>query len=163
MKYGLDMEPMVVKEFKELSGPQVEVFKCGLLIHPDIYWMGCSPDGIIYDPNENPSVGILEIKSLFSMKGKSIEECLELKRDICIHRDNNGEIRLKQNHKYYFQLQGLMGISGLLWSKFCIHSKEGSENLFVQKIEFDPGVFHKVTSKVHELYFSHCLPYFLRK
>ena len=97
------------------------------------------------------------------MKGKSIEECLEFKRDICIHRDNNGEIRLKHNHKYYFQLQGLMGISGLLWSKFCIHSKEGSENLFVQKIEFDPGVFHKVTSKVHELYFSHCLPYFLRQ
>ena len=114
MKYGLDMEPMVVKEFKELSGPQVEVFKCGLLIHPDIYWMGCSPDGIIYDSNENPSVGILEIKSLFSMKGKSIEECLELKRYICIHRDSNGEIRLKDNHKYYFQLQGLVGISGLL-------------------------------------------------
>ena len=55
---------------------QVKVFKCGLLIHPDIYWMGCSPDGVIYDPNENPSVGILEIKSLFLMKGKSVEECM---------------------------------------------------------------------------------------
>ena len=107
---------MVVKEFKELSGTQVKVFKCGLLIHPDIYWMGCSPDGIIYDPNKNPSVGILEIKSFFSMKGKTVEECLELKRDICIHRNENGEISLKQSHKYYFQLQGLMGISGLLWS-----------------------------------------------
>ena len=42
----------------------------------------------------------------------------------------------------------------------CIHSKEGSENLFVQKIEFDPGVFHKVTSKVHELYFlTACLTF----
>ena len=157
------METTVVKDFKELSGPQVKVFKCGLLIHPDIYWMGCSPDGVIYDPNENPSVGILEIKSLFSMKGKSVEECLELKRDICIHRNQNGEIGLKHNHKYYFQLQGLMGISGLLWSKFCIHSKEGSENLFVQKIKFDPGAFHKITAKVHELYFSHCLPYLLRQ
>lgn len=163
MKYGLDMETTVVKDFKELSGPQVKVFKCGLLIHPDIYWMGCSPDGVIYDPNENPSVGILEIKRLFSMKGKSVEECLELKRDICIHRNQNGEIGLKHNHKYYFQLQGLMGISGLLWSKFCIHSKEGSENLFVQKIKFDPGAFHKITAKVHELYFSHCLPYLLRQ
>ena len=86
MKYGLDMEPMVVKEFKELAGSQVEVFKCGLLVHPDIYWMGCSPDGIVYDTSENPSVGILEIESLFSMKGKSVEECLQLKRDICIHK-----------------------------------------------------------------------------
>ena len=46
MKYGLDNETVVVKEFKELSGAQVKVFKCGLLIHPDIYWMGCSPGGI---------------------------------------------------------------------------------------------------------------------
>lgn len=38
-----------------------------MLVHPDIYWMGCSPDGIIYDPNENPFVGILEIKCLFAM------------------------------------------------------------------------------------------------
>ena len=94
MKYGLDMEPMVVKEFKELAGSQVEVVKCGLLVHPDIYWMGCSPDGIVYDTSENPSVGSLEIKSLFSMKGKSVEECLQLKRDICIHRGKNGDIRL---------------------------------------------------------------------
>ena len=65
MKYGLDNETVVVKEFKELSGAQIKVFKCGLLIRPDIYWMGCSPDGIIYNPNENPSVGILEIKSFF--------------------------------------------------------------------------------------------------
>ena len=97
------------------------------------------------------------------MKGKTIEECLELKRDICIHQNKNEKISLKQSHKYYFQLQGLMGISGLLWSKFCMHSKEGSENLLVEKIEFDPGVFHKVTSKVHELYFSYCLPYLLKQ
>ena len=72
MKYGLDMETTVVKEFKELSGPQVKVFKCGLLIHPDIYWMGCSPDGVIYDPNENPSVEILEIKDEFQSLLRSL-------------------------------------------------------------------------------------------
>lgn len=73
--------------------------------------MSCSPDRIIYDPNKNPSVGILEMKSLFSMKGKSVEEFLELKGDIRIHRDKSGDIRLKRNHKFYFQLQGrLMGI-----------------------------------------------------
>ena len=45
MKYGLELEPVVVKEIKTSS------HKCGLLVHPDIYWMGFSPDGIIYDPN----------------------------------------------------------------------------------------------------------------
>lgn len=99
------------------------------------------------------------------MRGKSIAECLELKRDICIYQDENGDIRLKRirNHKYYFQLQGLMGISGLSWSKICIHSTKGSENLFVEKNEFDSGIFQKLTSKIHELYFSHCFPYLLRQ
>ena len=60
MKYGLESETMVVKEFREVTGPQVINVVC--LVHPNIYWMGCPVDGIIYDPNENPSVGILEIK-----------------------------------------------------------------------------------------------------
>lgn len=60
MKYGLGSETMVVKEFREVTGPQVINVVC--LVHPNIYWMGCSVDGIIYYPNENPSVGILEIK-----------------------------------------------------------------------------------------------------
>lgn len=76
---------MVVKEFKEVVGPQVKGFNCGLLVHPDIHQMGCSPNGIIYDPNENPSVGILEIKCVFAMRGKTNQECLELKRDISVH------------------------------------------------------------------------------
>ena len=62
-----------------------------MLVHPDIYWLGFSLDGIIYDPNENPSVGILEIKCLFAMRGKTIEECLELKRDIFVYPDENGD------------------------------------------------------------------------
>lgn len=55
------------------------------MIYFDIYWMGCLFDGVIYDFNENLLVGILEIKSLFLMKGKLVEECLEFKRDICIY------------------------------------------------------------------------------
>ena len=82
-----------------MAGPQVKVFKCGFLVHPYIYWMGCSPDGIFYDLTR-----ILEIKSLFSMRGKSAEECLDLKRDICIHRNKNGEISLKHNHTFSFLL-----------------------------------------------------------
>lgn len=72
MKHSLELELMVVKEFKEVAGPQVNIFNCGLLVHLDIHWMGCSPDGIIYDPNENQSVGRLEIKRVFAMRDKTI-------------------------------------------------------------------------------------------
>ena len=50
-----------------------------------------------------------------------------------------------------------MGISGLLWTK------ELTDNLFLmQKIEFEPEIFHKLTSRAHELYFSHYVPYLVR-
>ena len=58
-----------------------------------------------------------------------------------------------------------MGTSVFLWTKFCTHSKEGSENLFfffMEKIEFEPEIFHKLTSRVHEVYFSHYVPYLVR-
>lgn len=43
-----------------------------------------------------------------------------------------------------------MGISGLLWTK------ELTDNLFfffMEKIEFEPEIFHKLTSRAHELFF----------
>ena len=56
-----------------------------------------------------------------------------------------------------------MGISVFSWTKFCTHSKEGSEILFfMEKLEFEPEIFHKLTSSVHEVYFSHYVPYLVR-
>ena len=51
IRYGIKKEPQV-KDFKEPSGSDIKVFKCGLLVNPKLYWMGASPDGIIYDPKE---------------------------------------------------------------------------------------------------------------
>lgn len=64
--------------------------------------MGCLFDGIIYDFNESLFVGILEIKSFFLLRGKFIDECLNLRRDFCIYRDENGVIRFKCNYKFFF-------------------------------------------------------------
>ena len=56
-----------------------------------------------------------------------------------------------------------MGISVFSWTKFCTHSKEGSKILFfMEKLEFEPEIFHKLTSSVHEVYFSHYVPYLVR-
>ena len=56
-----------------------------------------------------------------------------------------------------------MGISVFSWTKFCTHSKEGSEIFFfMEKLEFEPEIFHKLTSSVHEVYFSHYVPYLVR-
>ncbi len=56
MRRGLDMEPAAVEEGR------LTTILCGFLIHPDAPWMGSSPDGIVYDPKEQPVFGLVEIK-----------------------------------------------------------------------------------------------------
>ena len=35
---------------------------CGLVIHPEMPWLGASPDGLVYDPSATPPFGLVEIK-----------------------------------------------------------------------------------------------------
>jgi len=54
MEYGNRMEPIARHSFEILSGHLVD--HCDLIFHPDIDFMGCSPDGI------TDSGSLLEIK-----------------------------------------------------------------------------------------------------
>ncbi|KAL6460785.1 hypothetical protein MHYP_G00307510 [Metynnis hypsauchen] len=60
MKRGLEMETGALKDYAVLKN--LNLTKCGLVIHPDASWLGASPDGLVYDPLERPSFGLVEIK-----------------------------------------------------------------------------------------------------
>ncbi|XP_076841765.1 uncharacterized protein LOC143485935 isoform X1 [Brachyhypopomus gauderio] len=60
MKRGLEMETGALKDYADLKN--LNLTKCGLVIHPDASWLGASPDGLVYDPLERPSFGLVEIK-----------------------------------------------------------------------------------------------------
>ena len=64
-------------------------------------FIGCSPDGIVYDGNEQ---GLLEIKCPFSARQMSIENaCLGLD-NFCCALSADAEPSLRRNHDYYFQV-----------------------------------------------------------
>ena len=60
MKRGLDLEMEALKDHATLKN--LNLRKCGLVIHPDAPWLGASPDGLVYDPLERPSFGLVEMK-----------------------------------------------------------------------------------------------------
>ena len=45
-----------------LSVPMSITHPCGLVIHPEMPWLGASPDGLVYDPSATPPFGLVEIK-----------------------------------------------------------------------------------------------------
>lgn len=50
------MEPAAVEE--DCRVREVNHYPGGFLIHPDAPWMGSSPDGIVFDPEEQPVFGV---------------------------------------------------------------------------------------------------------
>ena len=46
----------------------------------------------------------------------------------------NGEPKLKRGHKYYTQVQGLMGVTGAKWYDFVVYASKG---MSTERIPFD--------------------------
>lgn len=48
MRRGSEMEFQAAKEYAQCNN--VNNSRCGLIIHPQVPWLGASPDGLVYDP-----------------------------------------------------------------------------------------------------------------
>ncbi|KAL1268625.1 hypothetical protein QQF64_033988 [Cirrhinus molitorella] len=132
MKRGLDMEAGALKDYAILKN--LNLRKCGLVIHPDAPWLGASPDGLVYDLLERPSFGLFEIKCPNAV---SYIDCTYLRAD-------HGVYKLKESHPYYWQVQGQLLISGIEWCDFviCAH-----EDMFVQRIYRDTSVLSSLKQR----------------
>ncbi|XDV26738.1 hypothetical protein PO909_030373 [Leuciscus waleckii] len=112
MKRGLEMEAGALKDYAVLKN--LNLTKCGLVVHPDAPWLGASPDGLVYDPLERPSFGLVEMKC---PNVASYIDCKFLRFDHGLHK-------LKESHCYYWQVQGQLLITGIEWCDFVVCAHE---------------------------------------
>ena len=71
--------------------------------------------------------------------GKKIIEIIRENKQFHRKQTDNG-IKLKDNHNYYYQVQGLLGITGLKWCDFCVWT---GVDFFQQRIMFDKTWWNK--------------------
>ena len=118
MKRGIEMEGRAAfiyasKEKKSMAN----VYPCGLVINPKCSWLGSSPDRRVYDiaaaqNGSSDPFGLFESKVV--QEGvTSFDAVSYLKRDPVTN-----ELRLKENHIYYLQVQCQLGTTGLDWCDF---------------------------------------------
>ena len=93
MRQGLEKEPLAAASFTEEI--KLDTYHVRFVINPSAPHMGCSPDRRVFDPKEEDSWGLLEIKC---PQANSYEEISYLKVN------NNGKYKLKVNHNYYTQV-----------------------------------------------------------
>ena len=95
LRYGRQMESVALKKFSRVY-PNVKVMKSGLIVCPELPFIGATPDAILI--MEDGRRVCLEIKCPYTCKDKVIKvPYLEI---------NDGGLNvLKSNHEYYIQMQ----------------------------------------------------------
>lgn len=138
MKRGLELEADAIWEYCQIK--RLNHYKSGFVVHPDAPWLGASPDGIVFDPSEQPQFGLVEIK------------CPNVKSyvDTSYLRVINGTLQLKPSHAYYFQVQGQILVTGMSWCDFVVSAEE---DMFIQRIYRDEDVMKIIRQKVDLFYF----------
>ncbi|CAN7946065.1 unnamed protein product [Ixodes hexagonus] len=137
MRYGRIHESTAVACYIQLmasSAQPVQVQETGLHIHPNYSFIAASPDRIVTMGTEE---GLLEVKCPPSKMGLTPEEA-------CKHTDFcceivDGEVHLKKNHPYYYQVQGQMAVTGHKWCDFVVwtNNKTVARSTHIETISFD--------------------------
>jgi putative phage-type endonuclease len=152
MKHGIINEPKARKWYEEIYS---NVKESGLVLHPLIPWLGCSPDGIVDDTDE--SRGIIEIKCPYNARDLTIDEYMTNKdvcKDSCLEKKDDG-IRLKRGHDYYYQIHHNMYVCEVNWCDFIIYT---NKDTYVERVLFDKVFWEEVMKKIHKFYFTCILP-----
>ncbi|KAK3910032.1 Exonuclease [Frankliniella fusca] len=146
------------------SDPSVTVETSGLWRNPQFMEFGCSPDGIV--SSKLGPKKLLEIKCPEMLKHGdplNFEKYLNKSQQsrFCLHRSKNGELKLKKNHAYMYQIQMSMGILKLKECDFVVWSPK---KIFIQTVQFNWKMWEEICSLLIPLHHRLLVPeYFLKR
>ena len=146
------MEDYKQAALKHHQGLTVE--EAGLFVHPDMPFIGASPDRII--TCECCGKGALEVKCPFCAKDglpdcEDKNFCMELKEDKWV---------LKQNHQYYYQVQTQLYVCRLTYADFVVWTENG---MAYERISFDDKFFEVLLDTLKRFFIYGVLPEIIGK
>nr|XP_022300975.1 uncharacterized protein LOC111109184 [Crassostrea virginica] len=144
MKRGIECEVVAAQAYSEKMDNNVNLYPSGVVVSPYSHWLAATPDRKVYCPSRDPPFGLLEIKC---------PDTDDLSNVKCL-REDNGQLRLKTNDNYYYQIQMQMAVTGLKWCDFYVWLDNDSH---LETIDFDEEFWQKAKDKL-DLFF---LTYFL--
>ena len=137
------------------NGLECTVIKSGLRVSEEQPFLGASSDGII--TLKDGQEGLIEVKNLLQNEKLLIKDAAKQKKSFCLTIENN-EMKLKRNHKYFYQVQGQLNIYKKEWCDFVIR-RTSPYDMYIERIKRDVTLWtNKMVPKLKAFYFSHILP-----
>jgi len=123
------------------SHSNANLYISGLFVLKSHPYIGASPDNIFVCSCCGPAC--VEYKCPYSIKDLTVQEGYH-KTDFL--ENVNGKLQLKRTHKYYFQVQGQMALTGHQTTYFVVWTLKGQP--LIEKIPFDLNLWQDVVSKL---------------
>ncbi|KAM7313309.1 uncharacterized protein ISCGN_003184 [Ixodes scapularis] len=160
VQYGIRNESMAKDRYVAVMknyGHNVSIQPNGLFVDPSCPWLGATPDGLVYDPEEL-SYGILEVKCPHSLKDSEPDYAKKQKFSLVF--GENDKPQLDRDHDHYAQVVGQMALTGCLWGDYVACSEKW---IGVDRIRFDQNEWLEMRKKLDSFFFAYNLPYLVRR
>jgi len=116
-RYGISHENIAKENLENVLKRKIEVV--GLFVDSNLPFLAASPDGLILNDS------LVEIKCPASAKTLTPEEGIIMKKiKSCVIE--NGQLHLKRNDNYFYQVQGQLHITNKTYCYFCIWTPRGN-------------------------------------
>ena len=161
LQYGTKYEKVARESYRSLkNADRFMAVETGLWVSCDDPELACSPDGLIMDHDEPTIYGILEIKCPKSLENECVSHfdvklSDQQKKSFFLEINDEIKIMLKRTHKYYYQVQMQMGVTG---TKFCDFVVWSSKETLVIRIRFDEHFWADLKAKLIEFHHSYLCP-----
>ena len=132
-----------------------QVSEVGLIVSHEDPILGTSPDGIV--KCSICGTFLIEIKCLYTHRNFFPRPALTAAK-IC-ETDENGLLRIIRTHKYNYQIQGQMAITGIHKCILIGYTNRGVEPV---TINFDEAMWRSMHQKLCSFYKDYYLPTYLR-
>ncbi len=149
VSHGRIYESVARAEFEKVSGKKV--LPAGFFVCLNYPFLGASPDGLVEDD------GLLEVKCPYAARDEKVDP--EFIR--YLHRNSDGDIALKKNSDYYYQIQGQLAITKRDLCYFVVYT---FNDMFIEKIVFDKEFFESsMLPQLKDFYTTHYRPFVASK
>ena len=150
--WGQQHETDALQSYQMSLGSGLTVHEVGVFIGNSGF-LGASPDGIVKDCSGH-TVHLVEVKCPYKARSKTVEEMYDDASFCCSLV--NGKPTLRQDHDYYYQVQGQMAITGIHTCDFVVWTPL---NFLVITLVFDEGFWKtQCYPSLKNFYFNIMLP-----
>lgn len=156
--WGQYNEDIAIKEFFKCKRPlhkNMKIHKCGVVLWDTNPIIAALPDALV--SCSCCGVRPLEVKNPFTHRNLSISQLASQPASF-LTLTSSGEIKLKSNHDYFYQVQAQILVEHAEVGYFCVKTASPYENLHCEEICFDPMLMEETIEKAQVFFKSVVAP-----